>query len=509
MSEYQHILPSSWLISSLGEICSHPQYGYTTKAVGTGNLKLLRTTDITSGNICWEDVPFCSENPLDEAKYLLHDGDIVISRAGSVGVSYLLNNPERSVFASYLIRFKPYINKQYFKYFLDSAYYWREISENKLGIAVPNVNANKLRNIQIPLPPLLEQQRIVAKIDELFSELDKGIESLKTARQQIKVYRQALLKHAFEGDLTAEWREENQDNLETADALLGRIQRERAERYAEQLTEWMTSGSQGSKPKAPKKVPSLTTKELAELPELPDGWIWVKSGELFEFVTSGSRGWATYYSEAGAIFIRITNLDFNSLHLDLAPGNIQYVRPPHGAEGMRTRVNEGDFLFSITGYLGMFAIAPSLKEAYINQHIALARPVSGFSKSYFGYFVTSETGGIRYLNKQTKGAVKAGLGLDDIQNFPVPICALNEQVQISSELEWRLSIADQLDQTITDSLQQAEAMRQSILKKAFSGQLVPQNSDDEPASVLLERIKAEKAGSPAAVQSTIFGNNQL
>lgn len=122
----------------------------------------------------------------------------------------------------------------------------------------------------IPLPPFNEQHRIVAKLEELFSELDKGVESLKTAQAQLKVYRQALLKHAFEGKLTEAWRAENQDKLETADALLKRIQQERAARYQQQLADWQVNG--GNKPKAPKSLPPLTKEELAELPELPAGW---------------------------------------------------------------------------------------------------------------------------------------------------------------------------------------------------------------------------------------------
>ncbi len=160
-------IPVSWSWSSIGDICSPPQYGYTTKAAKKGTLRLLRTTDITSGNIDWPTVPFCSTNPDNVKKYLLRDGDIVISRAGSVGASYLLTNPEKSIFASYLIRFKPYIDRKYFKFFLESSEYWAAISDNKLGIAVPNVNATKLKTIQLPIPPANEQHRIVAKISVL------------------------------------------------------------------------------------------------------------------------------------------------------------------------------------------------------------------------------------------------------------------------------------------------------------------------------------------------------
>lgn len=495
MKDTTATLPESWAPATIGEICTALQYGYTASASDEPcGPRFLRITDIQNGFVQWPSVPYCQIESALIQKYQLHPGDIVFARTGgTVGKSFIISFiPEPSVFASYLIRLSAHSNVEpkYLYYFFQTASYWEQIGLKKGGLQ-GNVNATTLSSLELSICPLNEQHRIVAKIEELFSELDKGIENLKTAQAQLKVYRQALLKHAFEGKLTAQWREQHRDQLETAAALQQRIQRERTQRYQQQLADWQANG--GSKPKAPKPLPPLTAEELAELPELPEGWGWVKSGELFEPVTSGSRGWAEYYADSGAIFIRITNMDFDSLKLDLSPKKIQYVKPPVGAEGLRTKVKEGDFLFSITGYLGMFAIAPALDDAYVNQHISLARPLEGFSKKYFGYYATSHTGGIHYLNKQTKGAVKAGLGLDDIQNFPVPLCSFEEQIQIASELELRLSEIDQLELTLTTSLQQAEALRQSILKKAFSGQLVPQDPHDEPASVLLARIRAERA----------------
>ncbi|MDD5267390.1 MAG: restriction endonuclease subunit S [Methylococcales bacterium] len=479
-------LPNSWVMVKLGKFVESekgkkPQ-SESKVETSTHNLPYVDIQAFEEGAIkSWTDGVGC--RLCSEADFLMvWDG----SRSGLVGKG--MNGALGSTLVR--INFSSMVNDYAF-YFLQSKY--QQINTRAKGSGTPHVDPDLLWNYEFPIPPKNEQHRIVAKIEALFSELDKGIESFKTAREQLKIYRQALLKHAFSGKLTEQWRTENQDKLETAEALLQRIQAERGQRYQQQLKDWEANGKQGGKPKAPKTLPPLTTDELADLPDLPTGWTWLKSGELFESVTSGSRGWAEYYADSGAIFIRITNLDFDSLKLDLSTKKIKYVQPPAGAEGLRTKVKEGDFLFSITGYLGMFAIAPSLDDAYVNQHISLARPLDGFSKKYFGYYVTSHTGGIHYLNKQTKGAVKAGLGLDNIQNFPVPMCSLNEQIKISCEIELRLSEVDQLDQTLTTALQQAVALRQSILKKAFSGQLVPQDPNDEPARVLLERIQAEKA----------------
>ena len=182
------------------DVCStKPQYGYTTKASDEGTWHLLRTTDITKGKIDWDTVPYCSIDPKDPEKYELKEGDIVISRAGSVGVSYLIEKPRKSVFASYLIRFNPDCDKQYFKYFLESPSYWQAISDVKLGIAVPNVNATKLKNINFPLPPLPEQRAIVAKLERLLGELDRSVAELEAARAKLGVWRQSVLREAFSG----------------------------------------------------------------------------------------------------------------------------------------------------------------------------------------------------------------------------------------------------------------------------------------------------------------------
>lgn len=157
---------------------------------------------------------------------------------------------------------------------------YQQINTRAKGSGTPHVDPDLLWNYEFPIPPKNEQHRIVAKIEALFSGLDKGIESFKTAREQLKIYRQVLLKHAFSGKLTAQWRadrDRDRDNIplrdvipngngnehQTAEALLQRIQNERKQRYQQQLKDWEANGKQGRKPKAPKTLPQLTAEELA------------------------------------------------------------------------------------------------------------------------------------------------------------------------------------------------------------------------------------------------------
>ena len=288
--------------------------------------------------------------------------------------------------------------------------------------------------LKIKIPPLPEQIRIVAKIEELFSELDKGVENLHTAKQQLKVYRQALLKHAFEGKLTG----------------------------ATESSTWKT---------------------------LP-------LGTLLEFLTSGSRGWANYYADEGDIFIRAQNIKHDWLDLS----DIAFVSLPERAEGLRTRVRKGDLLITITGanVTKSALVETDPGTAYVSQHVALCRPTEAILPKYLYWFVIAETAGRKQLNDMAYGAGKPGLNLENIRSVIVPLPELQQQEEVVELIEDKLSVIDQLENTITTSLQQAEALRQSILKKAFSGQLVPQNPEDEPASVLLERIRAEREAQPVA-----------
>jgi type I restriction enzyme S subunit len=175
-------VPAGWVWSRLGSLCLPSQYGWTTKAASDGNIRLLRTTDISSGAINWPGVPWCAENPGDSDKYLLAAGDILVSRAGSIGLSVVLRDapPDMSVFASYLIRFRPVpsgLTNDYARLYLQSPTYWQLVGATSSGTALENINATKLSDLAVAVPPLAEQQRIVARVDELMAicdELEEG-----------------------------------------------------------------------------------------------------------------------------------------------------------------------------------------------------------------------------------------------------------------------------------------------------------------------------------------------
>ena len=350
-----------------------------------------------------------------------------------------------------------------------------------------------MRQLPINLAPLAEQHRIVAKIEELFSELDQGVASLKTAREQLKVYRQSLLKNAFAGKLTAAWRAAHADQLETAAALQQRIARERAARYQQQLADWQTAGQPGAKPNPPKPLPPLTAEELAELPELPAGWGWVKLADVSNVSGGLTKNQKRELLSGTRPYLRVANVYANRLELDEIH-NIGVT----DSELERVVLEKGDLLIvegnGSIDQIGRVALWAGQISGCVHQnHIIKARPLKLAAPKFLLYFLMSEIGRKFIVRAASSTSGLHTLSISKVEGLFVPLCSGNEQAEVVAELESKLSEADQLDQTLATALQQAEALRQSILKKGFCGQLVKQDKNDEPASALLERIRAENA----------------
>ncbi len=344
----------------------------------------------------------------------------------------------------------------------------------------------------LPIPPLAEQHRIVAKIEELLSELDQGVASLKTAREQLKVYRQSLLKNAFEGKLTAAWRATHRDQLETATALQQRIAQERQARYQQQLADWQAAGQAGPKPKPPKPLPPLTAEELAELPELPVGWGWFPLGAAcFDSVLGKMLDKEKNKGELKP-YLRNVNVRWGSFVLD----GLLEMRFEK-SEFQRYSLVEGDLVICEGGEPGRCAV---WKEAFGSQmYVQKALHRVRFTPAVDPYFVQlyfEYSASNRRLESLFTGTTIKHLTGEKLARFALPLCNRLEQAEVMAELESKLSEADQLDQTLATALQQADALRQSILKKAFCGQLVKQDKNEEPAAALLERIRASRGASP-------------
>ena len=198
-------VPSSWVWTTVGEISQSILYGVSESAKSQGTYRLLRITDIQDNKVNWDTVPFTDyENEKAEA-YLLKDDDILFARTGAtVGKSYLVNNlKEKAIYASYLIRVQTnhYVLPAFVKYFFESGFYWEQVLGNSVGIGQPNVNGTILSNLELPIPPIMEQKRIVKELGEWLSIIDKIEESKGRIQKVISLAKSKVLDLAIHGKL--------------------------------------------------------------------------------------------------------------------------------------------------------------------------------------------------------------------------------------------------------------------------------------------------------------------
>ncbi len=469
--------PENWISCRLGDLLTF-EYGKSlTKSARSGNGEY--PVFGSSGVVGLHDA------------YLVEGPVIIVGRKGAAGSVCYSEANCWPIDTTYYIRSGQFLNSKFVYYLLRSL----NLAKLETSTAIPGLNREKAYDEIVVLPPLAEQHRIVAKIEELFSELDQGVASLKTAREQLKVYRQSLLKNAFEGKLTAAWRAAHADQLETATALQQRIATERQSRYQQQLANWQTIGQQGPKPKPPKPLPPLTPEELAELPELPAGWGWAYLASVAT-VLSGYAFKSADFETEGVPVIKIANVGYSQFVIKdqefLATSFLKTYSP--------FSVRAGDFLIALTrpitnNQTKVCRYPADGKPALLNQRVAALKEVEIGEEYFFSFLNTSIFK--EFIRSKFSETLQPNLSPKDLEIAPFPVCSFAEQCEIVQELESKLSEADQLDQTLATALQQADALRQSILKKAFHGQLEKQDKNEEPASALLERIRAERATSPA------------
>ncbi len=369
------------------------------------------------------------------------------------------------------------------------------ISGKGTGSTFKAVTKAFVEGLEFNLPPLPEQHRIVAKIEELFSELDKGVESLKTARAQLKIYRQAVLKHAFEGKLTAQWRKENKDKLETPEQLLTRIKQERAARYEQLLKRWRAavkaweesgkSGKKPTRPKRPTKVVPIKGEQGEELPAISACWEWLNLKHIGRIETGTTPSTKISANYGGKLpFFKPTDLD-QGAHV----GTARYHLSQFGEESARVLPAGSTLVTCIGATIGKTGFA--VTRCATNQQINSISPCAGFNSRFIYLQMVAP-----FLNGRIKTDASATtlpiLNKSKFCELPFVLCSLPEQHELVRLVEERFTAMERSGREIDVALERAEALRQSILKKAFAGQLVAQDPTDEPASILLERIKAER-----------------
>lgn len=302
------------------------------------------------------------------------------------------------------------------------------------AVNIPNLGYRRhfplFSQFAIPLPPLNEQRRIVDRIESIFAKLDEAKEKAQAVVDGFGLRKSAILHKAFTGELTAKWREEHGVTL--------------------------------------------------------DSWKNETSTQLFSYVTSGSRGWAQYYSDSGSVFVRMGNLDHGTVELDME--DIQYVNLPNKAEGQRSKLQKNDILISITADIGMIGLVRNAdQDMYINQHIALARPTEENNAEFIAWYLVSDVG-LKQMQSKQRGATKIGLGLDDIRNLKLLMPQVNEQAEIVRVLDSLLAKENAAKEAAESVLDQIDTMKKAVLARAFRGELGTNDPTEESAVELLKKM---------------------
>lgn len=354
---------------------------------------------------------------------------------------------------------------------------------------------------KILLPSLVEQNAILSKTEELFSDLDNGIANFKKAQEQLKIYRQAVLKKAFEGELTKEWREK-QTNLPTAEELLKQIKQERQNHYNQQMEDWKKAVKEwekkGKKYRKPIKPVKLT--------EIDNGiefgsthWLMIELGTIAELIDPQPSHRTPPIQENGIPFISTANFNKETGEIDFVKAR-KVSKEVLNDQMSLFNLIEGDFIVGKIGTVGMPFIIPSKRFFTLSANLVLVQPNRKICSSKYLLNLVKSNFIQSQFRKGTNSTTQAAFGIQKFRLLRIPLPSLEEQTQIVQEIESRLSVCDKMEQSINESIAKAEALRQSILKKAFEGKLLSKaeielckkETDYEPASELLKKIQAEK-----------------
>lgn len=469
-------LPKGWKIERLGDVIDiqggsqPPKLEFIYEPM-EGYIQLLQIRDFGENGIP-TFVPqnrvtkFCDKDDILIARYGASLGRIVTGLAGAYNVALA-----KTIFDKNLLI------KRFVYYLLQTQIFQAPLK--MISRSAQNGFAkHEIAHIEIPIPPLETQQAIVNKIESLFDEIDEGIGRLKTAAQQIQQYRQSLLKNAFNGELTKEWRSKHADTLPSANELLAQIQTTREQHHAQQLADWQTAvsqweqnGKEGKKPSKPstlKKLESIEKLNEIELTELPDGWFWGRLGLMTLGVEYGTS--AKSQPEGKVPVLRMGNMQNGKIDwTDL-------VYSDNDEEIKQYSLKKGDVLFNRTNspeLVGKTSIIETDEKAIFAGYLIRINHLTEITDGrYLTYFLNSMIAK-KYGNfVKTDGVNQSNINGQKLINYPFVFCSLEEQKEVANILEQKLTACDQVTDELAKQLKQAELLKQAVLKAAFSGSLL-------------------------------------
>ena len=441
----------NWQIKKLGEVCKLKNgFAFKSDNYLDNGIPVIRISDIKDGLIVPRNTVYVSEDSVYD-NYIIKENEIIVAMSGATTGKFGIYKSKEKAYQNQRVgKFDIIDKKQLDNNFLLHQLHSlkRQIEKDAYGGAQPNISSKKIEEMEIVLPPLETQHAIVSKIEELFSELDKGIAELKTAQQQLKTYRQSVLKSAFEGKLTEEWRKNNV-NIDSVESLIYNLKNDKKNLKTKTRSE-------------------ITDEEQNELFSIPNSWKWIRNEEYLYEVKDGTHDTPKYISD-GIPFVTQKNIKNSGLTLD----DIQYIsEEEHKKYYQRSNVTKGDILISMIGHNRGMSVIVDTDRVFSIKNVGLFKFNHKYQLNKFSYYFYQSKVALNIILKKSKGGAQPFIGLTELRNWPVVVCSLEEQHQIVEEIESRLSVADKMEQSIQESLQKAEALRQSILKKAFCGELV-------------------------------------
>ena len=423
-------IPENWEWCRISDIIFPPKYGTSNKSLPQGDVPVLRMGNIQDGEIVFDKLVY-SNNKADNDKYNLIIGDLLFNRTNSaelVGKTGIFRGQQKAIFAGYLILLRPIVtSSEYLNYVLGSPYartYCQEVKT--IGVQQCNINAEKISTFIIPLPPLAEQKRIVAKIEELLPKVEKygkAQDELNKLNEELpERLKKSILQEAIEGRLVPQ-----DPNDEPASVLLEKIREEK-----KQLV----------------KAGKLKKKDLEETPisedeipfDIPESWEWVKLGDVSEIARGGSpRPIKEYLTEApnGLNWIKIGDTDKGGKYINSCKEKIK----PEGLKKTRM-VHPGDFLLTNSMSYGRPYITNI--EGCIHDGWLMISPYSGTFDQSFLYHVLSSAFAYKQFSGKVAGAVVQNLNSDKVADSYVPLPPLAEQKRIVAKIEELLQKIDGL-----------------------------------------------------------------
>jgi|WetSurMetagenome_2_1015567.scaffolds.fasta_scaffold01397_10 type I restriction enzyme, S subunit len=480
-------LPKSWIWTTIGEIAK----------TASGGTPSRKKSDYYGGTIPWVKSGELNDSYINSVEEYITDEAVenssakifpknttlvalygaTVGKTAILGIDAATNQAVCAIFP----KADSFVSN-YMSYWLRSRR--QSLIELSIGGAQPNISQGILQSFQFPLAPIPEQYRIVARIEELFIRLDAGVEALQKAQTQLQRYRQSVLKAAVEGRLTEEWRKAHPD-VEPAEKLLEKITKQRKD--------------------AGKESKYTIFSDSSGLSEIPDIWTWATIEQLRQSDRTIAYGVLQPGPDVvnGVPLIRVGDIDGGKVIMD----NIKRIDPKIAAKYKRTKLMGGEVLITLVGAIGRTAVVPdSLVGANTARAVGVI-PLSNFIRSSWVEIWFRNPDKIFEMTSKAHEVARKTLNLEDVRSAQVAVPPLAEQNEIINEVESRLSLAENAEIIINLDQRRCEKLRQGILKCAFEGKLVPQDLNDEPALVLLDRIRSERVKGSQRKGGRIKRNN--